>query len=752
MWYNSLSFCRSGIINLDRTDHLPTFIQILLPDSTNLNDKNFVKVTFRVNNESNRNLFMQQIDDFDWAGIVTDDIDQYVSRFTAKLDELYCSMFPLKTKCIPTHKALNPWFTTELKELIQQKSVYFNMYRMGFISRQENNHFKNKVKCKIENAKTSYYNKLFQTNYGNARLTWQTLNRIMDRVNCDKLPKSLLGNNIEICDDELMANVFNDYFANVPLQLDDNVSPSIYDPLHFVNPSVENVLNSFTPCNSIEVKIIIENLKITKENKNSMPIRLLKDNKNVLSVVISHMINQSLRMGIFPSSLKRGVITPIFKKRGDPRSPSSYRPITKLPYISKIFEKIIHSRLADHFARNELFTPFQFGFRKNLSTLDAVIHFTENIYDALNSKKSCLNILIDYSRAFDTVNHAILLRKLERYGVRGTGLKLIASYLRDRSQSVCINGRYSNNILTNISVPQGSVLGPFLFLVYITEIPFLSNYFVPTMFADDCTLSLVGDDLHHMINLCNTELATFKSWSDANRLTINVDKTNCLFISNIHPMLPEASILLENHELDVVDCVKFLGLFLDNKLKFDSHINHICNKVSKSIGIIFRIRSLVPKILLRNLYFSLVQPYFLYCLPVFASTYQVHLNPLIKLRKTAIRAINMAGFIDHTNPLFFNSKILKLQDQYKHSLGCYIYDNQNLLNEYSRNHNYSTRNRDLPLVPFARLRITEQSVIRNALAEWDNIPANIRGSRSKQIFKVHYKTFLLNQYISPGEN
>ena len=97
-------------------------------------------------------------------------------------------------------------------------------------------------------------------------------------------------------------------------------------------------------------------------------------------------------------------------------------------------------------------------------------------------------------------------------------------------------------------------------------------------------------------------------------------------------------------------------------------------------------------------------------------------------------------------------KILKLKDQYKHSLGCYIYDNQNLLNEYSRNHNYSTRNRDLPLVPFARLRITEQSVIRNALAEWDNIPANIRGSRSKQIFKVHYKTFLLNQYISPGEN
>ena len=360
--------------------------------------------------------------------------------------------------------------------------------------------------------------------------------------------------------------------------------------------------------------------------------------------------------------------------------------------------------------------------------------------------------MVDYSRAFDTVNHAILLRKLERYGIRGAGLTLLASYLRDRPQSVCLNGRYSNNILTNISVPQGSVVGPFLFLVYITEIPFLSNYFMPTIFADDCTLSLVGDDLNYLVNLCNTELSIFKSWSDANRLTINVEKTNCFFISNIHPLLPEASILLENHELDIVNCVKFLGLFLDNKLKFDTHIKHICSKVSKSIGIIFRIRSLVPKKLLRNIYFSLVQPYFLYCLPVFASTYQVHLNPLIKLQKTAIRAINVAGFNDHTNPLFLNSKILKLQDQYKHSLGCYMYDNQYLLNEYSRNHNYSTRNRDLPLVPFARLRTTEQSVIRNAIAEWDKIPINIRGSRNKNIFKFHYKTFLLNQYISAEDN
>ena len=164
--------------------------------------------------------------------------------------------------------------------------------------------------------------------------------------------------------------------------------------------------------------------------------------------------------------------------------------------------------------------------------------------------------------------------------------------------------------------------------------------------------------------------------------------------------MPEASILIEDYVLDIVDCVKFLGLYIDDKLKFDSHIRHICNKISKSIGIIFRIRSLIPRTLLRNLYFSIVQPYFLYCLPAFASTYHTHLDPLIKLQKRAVRAISVAGYLDHTDPLFLRNKILKLNDLYKHSLACYIYSHPNLLNEHSRSHTYLTRNRDTPLPNF----------------------------------------------------
>ena len=160
MWYNALSIHNTGIISHSFSDHLPTFLQILLPDSDNLSQKEYIKITFRLNNENNRDKFSHMIDDFDWASVASDDVNGYVENFVKKLDQIYCSAFPIKTKSIPKHKAMNPWFSPYLKELVKHKSIYFNMFRLGIISKQENNSFKNKIKCKIEEAKNSYYKKI----------------------------------------------------------------------------------------------------------------------------------------------------------------------------------------------------------------------------------------------------------------------------------------------------------------------------------------------------------------------------------------------------------------------------------------------------------------------------------------------------------------------------------------------------------------------------------------------------------------
>ena len=320
-------------------------------------------------------------------------------------------------------------------------------------------------------------------------------------------------------------------------------------------------------------------------------------------------------------------------KRGDSRTPSNYRPISILPYLSKIFEKIVYYRLLNHFANNNILSPVQFGFRKNTSTLDAIVHFTELIYNSLNNKETVLNILIDFSKAFDTVNHTILLRKLEKYGVRGSALLWIGSYLRNRKQFVCVGEEVSETRVTNISVPQGSILGPLLFLIHINDLPNVSEAFSSTMFADDCTLSIKSPNFDEIISTCNAELAKYESWAASNRLSLNVDKTKCLLISNIHNHYDTNRIKLNGHDLEFVTSSKFLGIILDNQLKYDEHIRYICSKISKSIGILYRLRDIVPNPCLKMIYFSLIHPYLLYCLPIFGATYAIHLQPLICYKK-----------------------------------------------------------------------------------------------------------------------
>ena len=372
---------------------------------------------------------------------------------------------------------------------------------------------------------------------------------------------------------------------------------------------------------------------------------------------------------------------------------------------------------------------------------------TEFIYETLDERKSCLNVLIDYSRAFDTVNHRILLNKLDKYGVRGKALQLLASYLANRKQCVQINDTYSNFITTNMSIPQGSVLGPLMFLVFINCLPNISQKFLPTMFADDCTLSFRNTDINNLISDCNEDLTLFKLWSDANRLTINVEKTNCLFISNIfYP--PHGSICIDNHELVFVNETKFLGIYLDDKVKYDKHISYICRKISVSNGIMHRIRSLVPISCLKSIYYSIIHQYILYCLPIFGVTYNCYLDQLFLAQKRAVRTISRAQYDAHTEPLFFANKILKVHDMYKHYVASYVYSNPNLINTHRIHHNYDTRNNDHLLAPRVRLRTREQSIVYNAVRIWNDVPDYIKTCPSIVSFKFNYKNYLLNQYNS----
>ena len=744
IWTNSLNVLNSGIVYHDTTDHCPTFIQLPIINNSVHSDNDFVKISFRLNNTETRESFSRAVASFNWPSLASDDINTFVSDFTSTLNNMYCANFPLKTKNISKKQIMNPWCTPEIRKLIHNKSEYFKLLQIGSVSKEENNTYKNRVKSVISTAKRNYYNNLFAQNFDNIRKTWKTINFLIGTNNRGNSIKKLILNGVEYSDDSSLAEIFSDHFSSISAALQANIPRSYRNAADMVG--VHDFEPFFLdPCTPDECSAIIDAMKITNEGKNNLPIRLLKANKDIFSPVISEIVNQSISTGVFPDQLKIATVIPVFKK-GDPTNPSNYRPISLLPFMSKILEKIICVRLTNFFYINSIITPHQFGFQKNLSTIDAIIHFSEIVYNGLNDKNSIICIFIDFCKAFDSVMHSILLKKLEAYGVTGIANQLIASFLGDRRQMVRVGNVFSRVETLNIGVPQGSILGPLLFLVFINDLPTISNHFTPTMFADDCTLQFCGSNIDDLINSCNDDLRKLLEWTHSNKLTINTDKTYCMLMSNVTNTLPTDSINILEESLSLVLETKFLGLTLDHKLKFDKHIKCICTKISKSIGVLFKLREVVPLYCLKTIFYSLIHPYILYCLPVFAATSRVHLQPLVVLQKRAIRLINGAGYLDTTDPLFYASGILKIEDQYKHCLGVYLYKNPEIANNYRRTHNFNTRNQDNLLPPFERLRSTQQSVIYNAVSVWNTVPKNIKDCISLASYKYNYKMFLLENY------
>ena len=478
-------------------------------------------------------------------------------------------------------------------------------------------------------------------------------------------------------------------------------------------------------------------------------ISSFKENSNLIAFTISDLINVCFSSGIFPNVFKKAIVWPLFKK-GDKFSIHNYRPISKLPTLSKIIEKCIKARLLSFFTLNGTLSSVQFGFRPGLSTQDALIHVTEKFYSNLHDCLSTIGVYIDFSKAFDTLNRNILIRKLQMYGIRGLALKLLSSYLENRSQQVFIGESVSNTLPINLGIPQGSVLGPLLFLIYVNEVPNISNNFTTCMFADDTSFLFKGRCITELFNVCNRGLEMFSDWCIANRLSVNIHKTKFMVFSNrsIPAILP--NLFLNGAPLDRVSSIRFLGIELDHNLKFDLHINNIANKISKINGIIYKMRGNFPRYILTKLYFSLIEPHLNYCSIIFGNSYQNHLDSLEIAQRKCVRTIFGANFLAHPNPIFLQLKILKFKDIYKLALGSHLYKNHNLISEFSLHHGYDTRNRNYLIPQFQRLTQTQhQSVNVQAPIIWNLIPSNIKICNNIKLFKKKFKEHLKSFIYSP---
>ena len=324
-----------------------------------------------------------------------------------------------------------------------------------------------------------------------------------------------------------------------------------------------------------------------------------------------HLVNICLKCGIFPDALKIAIVKPIYKS-GEKTSFSNYRPISILPYISKILEKIIHLRIMTYVLDANVLNPKQFGFQKNKSTYMPLLLLQENITKSMENGNLVCGIYLDLKKAFDTVDHSLLTGKLERYGFAGTSLNLIKSYLTNRHQCVDYNGTKSHLKPVQIGVPQGSILGPLLFLFYINDFPNASKNVTFLQYADDTAIFFESDTTNKLQLLIESETLHICNWLMANKLTLNTKKT-VFQVYKSTDKTTKLSVKLNNVEILEMETVKYLGVYIDSGLKWSAHISHTALIMSRNIGIINRVKYFLNKQSLLLLYNSLILPYINYC-------------------------------------------------------------------------------------------------------------------------------------------
>ena len=301
-------------------------------------------------------------------------------------------------------------------------------------------------------------------------------------------------------------------------------------------------------------------------------------------------------------------------------------------------------------------------FEKKHSTSHAIITLVERVSKALDTGKYVVGVFLDLKKAFDTVGHSILLNKLYLYGIRGNIYNWFKSYLTNRSQYVEYNNVKSKTEIITHGVPQGSILGPLLFIIYMNDFSRSSELLFSILFADDTSVFIEGTCLNDISEILNTEFKKISIWLEANKLTININKTHYMMFHRTRiKHITNFKIYISNNAIDRSINTKFLGVIIDNKFNWAAHILYIKNKISKSIGIIYKIRHFLDKRSLRNMYFTFIYPYLIYCLEIWGNTYETHLNPLIKIQKRSIRTITFSHYQDHTGPLFDRLNILDLK-------------------------------------------------------------------------------------------
>lgn len=757
-----ISSATSGIIITDVADHFGTFHSVS-HKHTHISSE--IKQT-RFYSDKNILKFKTLLDQTDFRNILQINCpNEAFDVFILKYRNAFEQAFPLRA--IKANKKFikrEPWVTSGLLTSSRTRAKLLakklsNPTENNIQTFSSYNNLFNKTKRTI---KANYYHAIIEEHKFSIKQTWKILKDLIGRKN-DKsnFPQEFLIKGESVTDKSTIAESFNDYFSRIGLETGQNVPVTDAKYIDFLpDPFPRSIF--IDPVAPSDITNTVRKLKSKSSfGHDEISTKLLKETINNIAIPITYILNRSFSIGIVPDKMKIAKVVPVFKS-SDRCSIKNYRPISLLTSFSKLLEKVMYDKIMCFLNTNNILYKHQYGFRAKHSTIHPIIHLLNYCADAANKNdpEYTLAVFCDLSKAFDVINHKILLHKLRTYGIRGIVNDWFSSYLSNRIQFVEIEGNTSSHQLIHCGVPQGSILGPLLYLIYVNDIHKSCESNILS-FADDTTLYISHSNLTDLFHVANTEINNLYKWFCANKLSLNAKKTKYIVIRPKYRQcsFENKNVFINGTPLQRVgqNCtdtsVKFLGLCIDEYLTWQHHIKHVNSKISRTMFAIKQVKNILPAYILRNLYFALIHPHLCYGILAWGNASQP-LRKTITLQKRAIRTINKAAYNSHTDPLFHSSQVLKLQDLYTYQSALFMFDyvNNNLpasfTNVFSFNRDIQTtrqtRQSDLLYIPRCKTNFSSKLPLYTLPRTWNNWANSESFSRLQ--FKKHVKLTLVLGY------
>ena len=698
IFLNSLEYAAtSGNILRELSDHLVQFLilegfskerslpetNIFKRDMSKFCDREFEEVV--INGLNWEEICMLRFNDSNVA------FSSFNNTVNFHLDE----MSPFKKVTLKEFRLmLKPWITTDilnkckerdklLKEILKED----NSTKLVEL-REKYNKMRNEITNEKRTSKKEFHTAQFEKNKSKSSKVWQDIRKLVNVKSMKNSSIKLMKDDHIISDQTENANTFNNHFSKLGEKVQNKIPierGSYRDYLYKKNKNKEYYINNaghvffLSPTDPKEVADLIDNLDDKKSpGPNGIPVILLKKFKEFFSFWLAKLINLCFETGVFPDLLKFAKITPLHKKESK-LDFHNYRPISLLSIYSKIFEKLIYSRVYAYLVKYNLISSKQFGFRSNHSCNHAIISLTEHVKKLLDDGHVVCGVFVDLEKAFDTVHHEILCDKLNAYGLRGKVNDLFKSYLSNRKQFVSLNGFESSTEDITCGVPQGSTLGPLLFLLYINDFRLCLTDASSGHFADDTFIIYNSKKLKTIETVINHELKQVIKWLRLNKLSLNAGKTELIFFHSSSKKIDFSKVFINFNgiRLNPVDFVKYLGMYIDKHLNWNQHIHELSKKLSQANGILSKLRYNAPIEVCIQVYYALFYSNLIYGCNAWGVTSEENIQTIEILQRKCVRILTFAPFNSHiTNETFINLKLLKVRDVIKFFQLKLIYDFQ----------------------------------------------------------------------------